>query len=362
MQSLRFPWSLTQIAKLPRTKISLVADEFLSAKMQRGKEEVQGSVVNPPVKRANTLATYRLVIRLLTEMQLCGVVALSRLVGQDHLGGNALVALLAEMGRFNPEALDSETPRIHRPITIRAMARSFHRPYETMRRALRRLAELDLVDLGDDGVVLRAGVARRPEIAAYLVEMHDIMVTFLEDLFVFARLPRPGGHAAPWAEQSHQQRLIKIAALDLHLLSVEGMQGIFNDWSGLLLAAAVTAGNTRGITYHPELAFTYASAENIPPMHLRLPVPFKALCDALPLCPTTAWRRITAMKLLGSIKTIDGGLILESRWLAHPTLISNACDRIERMHAVINRMAQSGVPLHAIEKLYIHRRAEPIPL
>lgn len=369
MQSLRFPWSLTQIARLPQSDISRVADEFLAP--HRGATGDAPVVNDPagydpvgdgPAQRRHTLATYRLVIRLLTEMQLSGVVALSRLVGQDYLVGNAFVALLAEAARTRPEALESDTSPMNRPITIRAMARSFQRPYETMRRALRRLAELELADLREDGVTLRAGAAQRPDIHAYLLEMHDIMVTFLEDLFVFARIPLPLQARPHPVAPADRQRLVKMAALDLHLLSVEGMQGIFSDWTGLLLVAAITAGNTRAITRHPELAFAYAAADSIPPMELRRPVQFKTLCDTLPLCPTTAWRRITVMKLLGSIRTVDGGLILDSKWLAHPTLVANACDRIERMHAVINRMAHSGVPLNAIESLYIRHRADPIAL
>ncbi|NOW47072.1 DNA-binding transcriptional ArsR family regulator [Novosphingobium sp. SG751A] len=355
MQSLRFPWSLTHIARMPHPDISRVADEFLAAGGETGKQD--GAMA-----RRHTLATYRLVIRLLTEMQLQGVVALARLVDQDYLGGNALVALLAEAGRLRPEALESSACLLDRPITIRAMARSFRRPYETMRRALHRLSELGLVDLREDGVVLAQGVVERAEIRAYLSHMHDIMVTFLEDLFVFARLPVPEMLRSDPAMADHRQRLIKLAALDLHLLSVEGMQGIFSDWTGLLLAAAITAGNIRDVTYHPQLAFTYAAADSIPPMELRRPVLFRTLCDTLPLCPTTAWRRIAVMKMLGSIRTIDGGLILDSKWLGHPALIANACERIERMHAIINRMVQSGVALDAIGDLYIRGRVDPIDL
>ena len=353
MQSLRFPWSLTKISKLPHPHINRIAEEFLNEEFGPKHLAARKSLSD----RHNTLKTYRLVIRLLAEMQLCGAVALCRLVGQDYLGGNALVALLAEAGRVSPDLLVSGSDRIGRPITIRAMARSFNRPYETMRRALHRLSQLELVELSDDGVTLKGGVINRPDVQNYLVEMHDIMVTLLEDLFVFAKLPAPSSFSSP-----SQKGLISLASLDLHLLSAEGMQGIFTDWTGLMVVSAIVAGNVRNVTYHPELAFSYAAADQIPPMRLRKPVHFKALCEALPICPTTAWRRVTAMKMLGSIKTVDGGLIVDSKWLNNSSLTANACDRIERMHSIISRMASSGVPLNNIEDLYIRGRSAPLTL
>jgi len=97
-------------------------------------------------------------------------------------------------------------------------------------------------------------------------------------------------------------------------------------------------------------------------MRLRKPVHFKVLCEILPICPTTAWRRVTAMKILGFIKTVDGGLIVDSKWLNNSSLIANACDRIDRMHSIISRMASSGIPLNHIKNLYIRGRSTPLAL
>jgi hypothetical protein len=349
--SLSFPLSLTKVAKLPHSHINILADKFLDAEIHR-------QVVNPGDEistRQTTRQTYRLVIRLLAEMQLSGIVALGRLVDQDYLMGNALVALLSETARNMPQALALGSGHVGRPITIRAMARSFNRPYETMRRALHRLYELEWVDLGEDGVTLRPGATSRPEIQAYLLEIHDITVTLLEDLFIFAKLPTPA-----FAREGCTPEAIQLAALDLHLLAVEGMQSIFTDWTGLLLSAAIAAGNVREITYHPELAFTYASADQIPPLNIRKPVQFKALCDALPVCPTTAWRRISAMKLVGTLKSLDGGFILDAKWLKNPTIITNGCERVERMHAILKKLAYGDSSLEDIRSLYLQGRVAPI--
>lgn len=357
MQSLRFPWSLTEISKLPHARIDVIAKEFLNPH-----DGQTLATANAFGIRQNTLKTYRLVIRLLTEMQLCSVVALSRLVGQDHMGGNAFVALLAETGRAFPQSLlhgsaQGGFAQGGRPIAIRAMARSFHRPYETMRRALHRLVDLGLAELREEGAALNSTIIERPDVQAYLAEMNDIAITLMEDLFVFAKLSRP-----EFSDRQGPQRSIKLAALDLHLLSVEGMQGLFTDWTGLLLAAAITAGNIRDVTYHPELAFAYAAPDKIPPMDLRKPVYFKALCDILPISPTTAWRRIAVMKMLGSVKDVDGGLIFDGKWLANATMIANACDRIERMHSIINSIRLDNVEKSGLDQLYINGKVEPICL
>jgi hypothetical protein len=140
------------------------------------------------------------------------------------------------------------------------------------------------------------------------------------------------------------------------------MQSIFSDWTGLLLIAAISAGNIRDVTYDSELAFTYAAVDKVPPMHLRRPVYFKVLCDTLPICPTTAWRRIAVMKIFGSVTQVEGGLIIDGKWFKNPTLIANACDRIERMHSIINRMALSGVSMNKINNLYISGMVAPIYL
>jgi len=307
--------------------------------------------------RLATLKIHRLIIRLLTESQLNSIVALSRLVGQDYIAGNALVVLLAEALRISPESSPSSAFDVRRPIAIRAIARSFNCPYETMRRALRRLSQLELADLRDDGVVLKEGAINRHDVQAYLNEIHDITVTLIEDLYVFAQLPLP-----PSTDSACPEDFIKLASLDLHLLAVEGMQSLFLDLSSLMLVAAITAGNIRHITYHPELAFTYAGVDQTPPMAMRKPVLFKSLCDTLPISPTTAWRRITAMKMIGFIKSIDGGLVVDGAWLGNSKHVYNACDRIDRMRHLIKKMAASGVPLKDIKSLYINGRVAPIPL
>lgn len=344
------------MAKLPYAHITRIAEEYLQQTFI--KDHFADS--NNLIDRRNTLKTYRLIIRLLTEMQLRCVVALARIFEQDYLAGNAFVALLAETGRISPNTLVSGLGDVGRPITIRAMARSFTCPYETMRRAIQRLSQLDLVDQSDDGVVLRHSALDRPEVRAYLLEMHDIMVTLAEDLFVFAKLPMP--ESARAGDTGDTRAFVILASLDMHLLAVEGLQGMFADWTGLLVSSAIIAGNVRHITYHPELAFTYAADDQPPPMSLRKPVQFKTLCDTLPISPTTAWRRITVMKMLGSMKSIDGGLVIDSGWLRNQSLIANACDRLDRMHHIINRMVANGVPLDAMGQLYIKGPVAPIAL
>jgi len=353
LQSLGFPQTLAEVLKLSPPQIDLLADNFLSEEIlikdEYSKTDFYG--------RDYTLKIHRLVVRLLTEAHLSGVISLSRLVDQDYTAGNAFVALLAEVGRISPESFMSGSFEVHRPIAIRAMARSFHCPYETMRRALRRLSQLELADLREDGVVLKPGAIERPDVQAYLNDIHDITVTLVDDLYNFAKLPVPQSSHSACPEQ-----FIKLASLDLHLLAVEGMQNIFLDFSSLMLTAAITAGNIRHITYHPELAFTYAGADQVPPMSMRRPVQFKALCDVLPISPTTAWRRITAMKMIGFIKAVDGGLVVDSHWLRNSRHIYNACDRIDRMRHIIKRMALSGVPLDDVSSLYIKGRVTPVSL
>jgi hypothetical protein len=353
LQSLRFPWSLTAMSKLSHVKIGEISEDFLS----NGFVDVGHKSRFCNFSRNDILRTYRLVIRILTEIQLNYAVAVANFFGQDFMVGNAFIALLAEVGRANPDSLLPGSRLVGRPITIRAMARSFHRPYETMRRAVRRLSELGLAELREEGVVLRSGFIDQHGVHDLLVEMHDITVTLIDNLFVFAKLPKPD-----FVEGESPEKFIKLASLELHLLSVEGMQSIFSDWTGLLLIAAISAGNIRDVTYDSELAFTYAAVDKVPPMHLRRPVYFKVLCDTLPICPTTAWRRIAVMKIFGSVTQVEGGLIIDGKWFKNLTLIANACDRIERMHSIINRMALSGVSMNKINNLYISGMVAPIYL
>ncbi|AJP71304.1 hypothetical protein TS85_05135 [Sphingomonas hengshuiensis] len=187
--------------------------------------------------------------------------------------------------------------------------------------------------------------------------MHDITITLLEDIFVFAKISRPIS-----VKENYSEDLVFLASLDLHLLSVEGMQGIFSDWTGLMLVSAISAGNIRGVTYDDELAFAYAAVDQVPPMSLRKPVYFKVLCETLPICPTTAWRRIIAMKIFGSVTSSEGGLIIDSKWFQNATLIANGCKRIARMHSIINKMVSSGVSLSNIEKLYINGKVDRLVL
>jgi hypothetical protein len=343
------PRSFLEMAKLDTKAISAVIKEFEDKVFPKPKSEHKFS------------KNYRLLIRILTEAQLMGVAALSRLVDQDYLGGNAMVALLASVGRTSPDALFSGDFPDVRPIAIRGLARSFNRPYETMRRALRRLAELGWIELRDDGVTLHPKAIRDPRIHAYLLEMHDVMATLIDDIYGFAHMPPP---AIPTGTPAGtpDPGMMAMAALDLHLLSAEGMQSVVVDWIDLLLMAAISAGNIRDVTYHPELAFRYAGADQIPPMDLRRPVTLAALCEALPVSFTTAWRRVTMMKLTGLVVSVDGGLVLQSRWYGHATMIANGCERIERMFAILHRLAASGVPLGEPGRLFHHGRVPPIAL
>jgi hypothetical protein len=353
LPSQQFPWVLTRISKLPRGQVTKLAEEFLKPEnlhQNRNRD-------NPPAWRYDIRSNCRLVMRLLTEMQLRSVVALAPLVGEDNLAGNALVALLAESWRAGAQSLERGSIEDGRPITIRAMGRSFHRPYETMRRALRKLADMDLIELCDDGVVLRRNIATHPAIREYLVQMHDIMVTLLDDVFVFARIPLP-----PFAKGSETRDGLILAALDLHLLGAEAMDGLIADWTGLLVISAITAGNTREITYHPELAFTYAAADAIPPMHLRRPVLFKNLCETLPICATTAWRRVTVLKMLGAVKTVDGGLVNDSKWFGNSKIVDSVCNMVERMHHIIGKIPLDISQGFSPESLYINGRVAPVAL
>jgi predicted transcriptional regulator len=353
VSSQQFPWVFTKIAKMPKVQISRLAEEYLHKDRQFSK----GYDKADTAFRNKTLDNCRLLIRLLTEMQLRCVVAIARVVQQDCLAGNALVGLLAENWRAGTHSLQGGHLGDTRPITIRAMARSFHRPYETMRRALRRLHELELIDFDEDGVILRDDITERPEIKALLVEMHDIMVTLLDDVFIFAKSPLPN-----FPRGSDPADALILAALDLHLLGAEALNSLIADWTGLLVLSAITAGNTRDITYHPELAFTYASAESVPPMHLRQPVYFKNLCEALPICPTTAWRRITVMKMLGAVKTVDGGLINDSKWFTNAKVIAGICNMVDRMNFIICKIPLGGIKAFNPQDFYINGRVDRVIL
>jgi hypothetical protein len=348
------PRSFLEMAKLDRKSINSIVSEFKRNLFCGFRSQILNK------KYDHFLTSYRLIIRILTESQLMGVATLSRLVDQDYLGGNALVALLAEVGKISPKALIcGDFPDV-RPIAIRALARSFNRPYETMRRALRRLSEQGWVELRDDGVTLHKNAINDPRIHAYLMEMHDVMATLIDDIYGFAKMPPPAPPAT--LGSAPDPGVMVMGALDLHLLSAEGMQSVVVDWIDLMLIAAISAGNIRDVTYHPELAFRYAGADQIPPMALRRPVTLNALSETLPVSFTTAWRRVAVMKLTGLVVSIEGGLVLQSRWYGHGTMIANGCDRIERMFAILHRMAASGVPMHDPAHLYRKGRVPPIAL
>lgn len=252
-----------------------------------------------------------------------------------------LAAAYFEPGDLPPEAL-------RRPVSVYAVARELHLPYETARRHIGKLLAAGLcVRGGDGGVVAPAEVNDREEVRAAVRANFEATVRFAQAVADVGMSPTCG--PAPGAAERvaylprEVVRLSSAYFLDAVELLLTNMD--LQLVEGLMFLAIVRA-NTLHVTLDPALAATFSGVDEIPPDELRKTVSINNLARELSLPYETARRH--AHKLIDAgicRRSPDRGLVVPAEVHAREDFKRGVIQTFEMTQGFVNDLAAAGLIL-----------------
>ncbi|MES2342847.1 MAG: hypothetical protein V4597_14325 [Pseudomonadota bacterium] len=250
-----------------------------------------------------------------------------------------LAAVYFEPGRLPPEAL-------RRPVSVYAIARELHLPYETARRHIGKLLAAGLcVRGGDGGVVVPAEVNDREDIRAAVRTNFEATLPFVQALADAGMTPTCG--PAPGAAEKMAYlprevvRLSSAYFLDAVELLMTNMD--LQLVEGLMFLAIVRA-NTLHVTRDPTLAATFSGVDEIPPDALRKTVSISKLARELSLPYETARRHAHRLINAGICwRSPDRGLVVPAEVHAREDFKRGVVQTFAMTQAFVNDLAAAGL-------------------
>ena len=213
---------------------------------------------------------------------------------------------------------DIPPDHLRKPVTVYALARELHLPYETARRYVGKLTRAGLCDRVADGLVIQAHVYARPSMKR-LVDRNWIETRKFVDA-----LARCGVRAETCeAPAPDVRRQVVRLSVDFFLNSLGRLTHSLDlDLINALLYAAVVQANVRHIAADASLTSEFSGLDAIPPDRLRHAVSVYALARELRLPYETTRRYISHLVDRGLCERAKGGgLVVPAAVHARPELV-----------------------------------------
>lgn len=287
----------------------------------------------------------RQIYRLVLEMQLscCGAThrVLQAQTGRQVSLNRAAYLLLVL--RCNRRLHTSSAGAASRPgsavdgISVSAIAASFDQPFETARRHANELIEQGFCVRQGLRICIRRQQFDTPPFKQYLIELHDVMVRFVQQL-------RDAGVTLPGTREAriYDRNATTAAALDLTLAAYEYGAPFFSSWLEMHVMSAVVCGNARPLTVDPDLSRRYTHHETVPPDDLLHPVSARAIARVLNISEATARRQVRIALDRGLVARKCDGVIRTKKALETPSLITLPGRASIRALRTIQRLGASG--------------------
>jgi DNA-binding Lrp family transcriptional regulator len=242
-------------------------------------------------------------------------------------------------------------------ISVNALAASLSRPFETVRRHVNALLELELCVRTQAGVMCPAHVYEQPEIAGLFRVHHDTLVRLVEDMAAFG-IPLP--ETRPQVDYDWRTGLA--AAHDVLLTGIEFYADSYESWLDMVLVMVVMCANARPFTYDRQVSLSYSDFTRLPPESIRAPVPASALARALGLPPSTIQRRVNEMIARGQLLRKSGGLMVAERALNGPGAVEKSRISTDHTRQIFTRLAAGGFRFDDPASCYRDSRPEPVAI
>lgn len=239
-----------------------------------------------------------------------------------------------------------------RPTSILAIASSLSKPFETVRRNVRKLEAQGLCRIGTAGVVVDRTTLDDPAVATLAVHVHDCLVRFVEELVALAAVPTLARGALPYRAEAGL-----LAASDLMLAVAETNEGMHETFADLVIFSAVLACNYRAITTTRGLARRIRNETHPAPPNLLRGARPSAVARTLGLSESTVRRRMVAM-LGGPLTMRDHLFFVFKPWFNTDAAIATSRSSVARVSRVLGELALAGFPIGDPGSAYL---GEPPP-
>lgn len=247
---------------------------------------------------------------------------------------------------FEPGDLPPETFR--KPVSVYAISRELHLPYETARRHIRKLETKGLCERsGDGGVIFPPEVNDRPEVRQAVATNFHATVRYAQTLADVGLVATCGPAPDAAAKAPYMPREVVRLSSDYFLNTVALLTANLNlDLVEGLMFLAIVRANTLHVTLDPALAATFSGVDEIPPDALRRSVSVYALARDLRLPYETARRHGAKLLELGFCeRATDRGLVVPTHVHAREDLKAGVEDYGHITQAFVNSLANAGLVL-----------------
>ena len=299
----------------------------------------------------------RLVSRLRSEFALSNLRLTLQLVPgrlEASIVAQALLqgALPVLTGAGGP-ALPAGTPLIG---SISAVARSFERSPETMRRHVQVLARQGFFTVEHDGVRLAPSPEAGRRILSYLRDLHDNMLWLVEELDSWGLVTR----RAPEGQEETLLGTILRTALDFRLFSFATFKGPIGGWTSMSLWNALSAASVRHVTVDRGLSGQFVQRST--PDALRRPISLRALCAVSGLPYATVWRHLVAMEADGTVGRKGEGYAILTGQLLTPDMEARVVQLVQSTLDRVDTLVARGLDSAVIPSLYFGGRPALVPV
>lgn len=296
----------------------------------------------------------RLAARLLAEMRMAALVrttdSVRKLSGTRFVfdRGPFFLAILrasgGTIGRWPQPTSGNEDGG----ISINALSHSMRRPFETVRRHVNALIAAGLCVRSSGGVVVPSELRDDPDIAALLVQLHDLLVWGIIG-FKGAGVPLP--RTASGAE--YRPDITLAASIDFALATFENVGGPFDSWLELAVVGAVMTGSARPVTFDPELAALYSEGDTVPPLSVRVAISAAQVSRALGIPYSTVRRQVLESIGTGLLVEHDGAVVVSDQFLGGQMAMETSITIASRAAALLGRLVAGGFPFDDPDQAYI---------
>lgn len=236
-----------------------------------------------------------------------------------------------------------------RPVaagSIKALARSFGKPVETMRRHAQTLARLGYVTVTADGLQFAPDQEVRERVLTFLDATHDLMLWLVAQLYGWRLLRQPAN-----PHRTVSREAIARFGLDLMLLPFESYRGAFGTWTDFAIWNALGTASVRRITTDRELSAVFSSRST--PDDERQAIGLRVLSEASGLSYGTTWRRVSAMERAGLIAQRDEKYVVLTGLLRSEAMEERVVLAVQQTLARANELIASGLDPRSVKGLYI---------
>lgn len=296
-------------------------------------------------QRAQHRPLARIAARMTYEFLLDAAREITRMGEGNFDLGVVLISLLQTGGASGG---DHEGPSPG--LTVSGLATSFGRPFETIRRHVNTLIQRGLCVRTPSGITMPAAALGDPALVGSMIALHDLTVRLAEDL------ARVGYPLPPTIAGTPPFDLIARTGIDLFVCALDFAAPRHEDWTSMVLFAAVMTANARSFNFDPVLTWRYSEMTTPPPEQIRRPVSARILSRALAMPYPTLRRHLARLEEEGRIVRRVGGYLIPTEWLQKPDQMAVSDYLSQRLAILFGRLAQAGFPFDDPASRYCHAR------